>query len=484
MNQQGFHSYLTNLIGEFAYLLPELTLIIGSLLVVLFDLIYGRGKQAQIKTMLTLLVLAVTAMVVPMMTVEGYYLNEILFQDSTTHSLKYLFLFIAGASLLFPNSKRQSETGEYQFLILMIVLGGFFLIQVRNLLLFYVALELVSITSYVLISFAFGRKGFEAGIKYLLFGAMSSGLMLYGLSLIYGLIGGLEISQIAEVYMQGYDTTWLNLSLLLFMVGIFFKLSVVPFHIWSPDVYQAGPISAVALISVLPKIAVLVFFFHFTQSIAVLGYNIFDWKQVLSAIALISMFVGNLSALLQDNAKRMMAYSSIAHAGTLLIAIVVGSDFAYEAMLFYAVVYGVMNIALFYFIDWMEENDIQNISELAGLGKQFPLWGVAVTIVLLSLVGLPPTGGFSAKLLIFSALWEEYLKLDQAFLLWLFALGLLNAALSLFYYLKIPFYLFVKPAVADLSPQLSIRRLIYLSIAALVVLVAFFKTDWVLGLMV
>ncbi|MBU2914354.1 NADH-quinone oxidoreductase subunit N [Reichenbachiella agariperforans] len=483
MKQSEFIAYITTLIGEFGYLLPEMTLIAGSLFLVVLDLLYKGTAAATVRTLATLVVLAATSLAIDAAPIEGAYLNGVLAQTAVTPTLKYFFVLMTAAVLLYPNSRVQRRTGEYQYLILMVLLGAFFLIQAQNLLLFYVALELVSITSYVLIAFSFQRKGFEAGIKYLLFGAMSSGLMLYGLSLIYGLSGSLDLAVIPQMVAQSSDPTWLNLALMLFFVGIFFKLALVPFHIWSPDAYEAGPTAAIALISVLPKVAILVFFYQFTQLLDTTDVELFNWQYALSILAIGSMFVGNLSALRQNNAKRMMAYSSIAHAGTLLIGVIVGTAFGYEAMLFYAVVYGVMNVGVFYFIDWMEKNELENISDLAGLGRQFPAVGVCMTVLLVSLVGLPPTGGFSAKLLVFSSLWDVYLQSADSYLLWLFALGILNSAISLFYYLKIPYYLFLKTTNSTQRYRVGAVSVVFLACTALLVLATFFMADLLLEML-
>ncbi|MGL1885254.1 MAG: NADH-quinone oxidoreductase subunit N [Reichenbachiella sp.] len=351
MNELTFNSKVTTLVGEFGYLLPEFCLIVGSLLMVIIELLLP-DKKAGLKTAYVLLVLMITAWAVSVVKVDGDFLNGVLHQNNVIRTFKYVFLATTAAILLFPGSWSLRKRGEYFYLVLMIVLGAFFLIQSNNLLLFYVSLELISITSYVLITFSFSRKGFEAGIKYLLFGALASGLMLYGMSLMYGLTGSLEIDgMITEIIVQ---SEWINIATLLFFVGILFKLALIPMHIWSPDAYEAGPSAVIALISTLPKIAVLLFVFHFIEvgNYDLLQYN---WQALLSAVAIGSLFIGNLSALRQNNIKRMMAYSSIAHSGVLVIGLIVGTAFAYQAMLFYAVVYAIMNVGAFYFADWMEE---------------------------------------------------------------------------------------------------------------------------------
>ena len=482
MKLDSLNNQIQTILDDFGILLPEATLIVGSFVLIILQLIY-KDKGASIKTVFSLFLLGLISLSVSATSISGSYFNGLLSLSQITGLAKPFFIVVTGFVLLFPKGDDLLKRGEYHFLLLMILLGSMLLIQVNNLLLFYLSLEMISMTSYILVNFNFDKKGFEAGIKYLLFGAMASGLMLYGISLIYGLTGSLDIAAIG-VFIENGSTTglWLPLALMLFFVGIWFKLSLAPMHIWSPDVYEAGPTPVVAYISILPKVAVLIFLGQF-----VLNTNLdlldFDWKKIFACLAMLSMFIGNLSALAQTNAKRMMAYSSIAHSGMLIIGIIVGNAFGIQAMLFYAIVYGFMNIGAFYIIDLFHKQGFEKIEDLTGLGRKSPWLGVLAVVIMVALAGLPPTGGFTAKLLIFTSLWEYYQAEGHQYLLWLFGLGLLNTAISLFYYLKMPYYLLIHAGDSTGEIKFSIKDGTIVSIIVFLVLLLFFKADLLLNVL-
>ncbi|MEP2023368.1 MAG: NADH-quinone oxidoreductase subunit N [Reichenbachiella sp.] len=482
MNLSTLDQQLQTILGDFGILLPEAILVIGSFVLIIMQLIL-KDKGSQIKTIFNLFLLGLISLSISSASVPGNYFNGLLSVTSVNGLATPFFILVTGVILLYPRGEALLKRGEYHFLLLMILLGAMLLIQVNNLLLVYLSLELISITSYILVTFNFDRKGFEAGIKYLLFGAMSSGLMLYGLSLIYGLTGTLQIDQIGIFIGQQPDLgLWLPMALVLFFVGIWFKLSLAPMHIWSPDVYEAGPTPIVAYISIVPKVAVLIFFTQFAIS-AQLDALSFDWKMIFAGLAIVSMFVGNLTALNQTNAKRMMAYSSIAHSGMLVIGVIVGNAFGIQSMLFYGIVYGFMNLGVFYLIDIFHQQGFTEIKSLSGLGRNFPLMGVLAVILMISLTGLPPTGGFTAKLLMFTSLWDYYQFDGSQYLIWLFGLGLLNTAISLFYYLKIPYYLFIHSSDEKKEINFSKKDGIIVSIIVFLVLLLFFKADLLLNVL-
>lgn len=477
----SFQNKIESLFGGFVYLSPEITLVIGAVLVVVTQLIQ-QDEKFQFKLGISLITLLISGWMVSCSVVQGEFMNGVLWQSHIIRVLKFFILVITAGILVFPNCRTLLKHGEFHFLLLMIVLGSFMVMQSVNLLVFYVAVELISITSYVLITFNFEKKSFEAGIKYLLFGAMASGLMLYGISLLYGMTGGLEISDLFMVTScQVSSSIWLTMALVMFFMGLFFKLALVPMHVWTPDAYEAGPTPLVALISVLPKVAVLLFFYQFVQ-FSGLSQIPFDWPKLLGVVALLSMIIGNLSALKQTNAKRMMAYSSIAHSGFMIIGVLVGSDLGFQSMLFYALVYGIMILGVFYFIALIEKNGITDIHELVGTGRTAPFLGGTITLIMIALVGLPPTGGFTAKLLVFSSLWEFYSISGDNFMLWLFVLGIINAVISLFYYLKIPYFMFIKQGEGQLL-KVSKSNNLYLSIVLILILLIFFKPELLLNIL-
>ncbi len=472
---RGLNDTISGLIGDFVNLSPEIVLIVGAIGLIIVQLLQDSEKY-QLKWTVSLATLALSGWMVACCRMEGAWMNDLLWHDGTTPLLKYFMLLVTAAVLAFSNTKELIKRGEYHFLIIMIVLGSFMVMQSANLLVFYLSVELISITSYVLVSFNFTTRSFEAGIKYLLFGAMASGLMLYGISLLYGLTGSLDIAVFSSVFSaEGATSLWLIIAIVFFLFGLLFKLAMVPMHIWAPDAYEAGPTPVIALISVLPKIAILVFFMQFVE-LSSMELISFDWKAVLSVLAILSMFFGNLSALRQDNLKRMLAYSSIAHSGFLILGIISGTVLGYKAMLFYLIVYGLMNLGAFYFASLMEKNGIDKVSGLSGMGRSNPMIAVTMVVVMIALVGLPPTAGFSAKLLIFSSVYELFNAQGDSYLMWLFGLGIMNAAISLFYYLKVPYYMIVKEGDSR-KFSVSQKDVAFMGVLSIILLWLFFQAD-------
>lgn len=470
---------VTVLIGDFSVFLPEMVIVLGAIGLIFFELVY-KNTLPRLKTVVSVTVLLIVGKVILETSAEGLYFNGAIQVTSTAIFFKLIFLLVMACVLLYPRQKELLKKGEYHFLLLMILLGSFLLLQVKNLLFFYLALELISISSYILVTFSFTSRGFEAGVKYLLFGAVASGLMLYGISLLYGLTGTLDIIDLSQMSLS---SEWLQLAFWLFFIGILFKLTLVPMHIWSPDVFEAGPTPVIAFISILPKIAVILFaasFFIASHWMVVLP----EIRTVLAFVAMLSLLVGNLSALAQKNAKRMMAYSSIAHAGMLVIGLLVSSDMGYAALSFYALVYAVLNLAAFYLLRLFQHNGFEYISDLAGLGRRKPLIGVLTLVTMIGLVGLPPTGGFTGKLLMFTALWDSFAITNDSSLLWLFIVGLLNAAIALFYYLKIPYFMFLKEPKVDKRLDFSNKDSAILIVLVFIILLSFFKADLLLNLLI
>jgi len=291
--------------------------------------------------------------------------------------------------------------------------------------------------------------------------------------LLYGLSGSLNLSIILA---GNLDSSLHLIAFFLMSVGVLFKLSIVPMHIWTPDVYEAAPTSVVAIFSIIPKLAALVFLMRGVSYITDAEFQIL-FLQAISWMAIVSMFFGNLAAIWQKNAKRMMAYSSIAHAGFLIIGVVVNNQFGLQSIVFYSVVYAFMNLGTFYFIACMERNGLNEISDYAGIGKIIPIVGVSLVILMISLTGLPPTGGFSAKFLVFSSLWSSYETSQHGFMLWLFIFGLINTVIALFYYLKIPYVSIFKTKKNENTIVFSMKDKLTLLLISFLILAAFFKAD-------
>nr|MBP6386949.1 NADH-quinone oxidoreductase subunit N [Pseudarcicella sp.] len=362
------------------------------------------------------------------------------------------------------------------------VLGLYLLTMSVNLMMVYLSLEIVSIASYIFTLFEKDKKASEGAIKYILFGAVASAIMLYGMSLLYGITGSLVyISPEFSRGLAAVKPVVSTIAIILSLAGFLFKLSLAPFHIWTPDVYQTAPTPIVSFFSIAPKIGVFLVLMRFVESINI------DIQYILIFIAIATITVGNFSAIWQQNTKRLLAYSSIAHAGFMLVGIIASSKAGSEAMFFYITTYLFANFAAFYLIDLAEsnsseKNDFSSIELLKGLGLKNPFYGITMVFVMISLAGLPPTIGFIAKLNIFSSLWETAQRSNQTALTTLFIFGLMNTAVALFYYLKIPYYLFFKKANSDSTFKLSLGQKIVLMLFILPLIALMFSPNSLLDL--
>jgi NADH-quinone oxidoreductase subunit N len=371
---------------------------------------------------------------------------------------------------------------EYAALILSIVLGSHLLLMSNNLLMVFLSLEIISISSYVLAGFNSDRKDSEGSLKYFIFGSVASAIMLYGFTILYGAAGTLDFSshEFTQQIIKS-NSTVVTLAGVMAMAGFLFKISAAPMHSWAPDVYESAPIPVVAFFSVAPKLAGIGILAKFVIAINISGQSAADWQAIVCAVAILTLTIGNFAALAQRNAKRMMAYSSIAQSGFLLVGIAALIPQGLHFMLFYATVYSAMNFLVFTYILSAEENGIANLSDFEGLGKT-SFWPQFFLLVgLISLTGLPPTGGFTGKLFIFSSLWESYQLTSKPIVLWLLIFGLLNTVVSLFYYLKIPYYAFLKEGkTSEKQNFITLENLLGL-ILVLLLLAVFFIPGLLMG---
>ncbi|MBI5779817.1 MAG: NADH-quinone oxidoreductase subunit N [Planctomycetes bacterium] len=435
-----------NNLESLKYFLPEIVLVGGAVFVVLFDLIAGRRKLIPY---ITLWVLVVSFYVSANMLAQG--VDSSLFEGTVrlngfTLFFKLLFCVAAGLTVLFSISKQKEHQGiEYYALLLISTLGLFILSSANDLLMIYLGLETVSICSYLLVASLKGTlKSSEAGLKYVIYGAMASGIMIFGMALFYGLYGTLSLPDLANAVTNTpkFGPGILTLSAALFMVfvGFGYKIAAVPVHMWCPDVYEGAPTEITAFLSVAPKaagFAILIRFF-FNLIPAVPELNIPNsaqfqnyWQTIMAVISVLTMTVGNLAALHQTNLKRLLAYSSIAHAGYILMGLVVLTQGGMQAMVLYLPIYLFMNMGAFFVVYIIERLTGQvDISEYEGLGWRMPFLGVLMAIFLFSLVGLPPLAGFIGKLYLFAAVIDAH---------WykLAILGVLNGVVSLYYYARI-----------------------------------------------
>jgi NADH-quinone oxidoreductase subunit N len=436
---------LQHIFDSARWLLPE-GIIAGSLLTVLFTglfVIQNRFLVLKAVVLLTYLV-ALTLLVFSPAATELLF-GGMLRTDLFSTFFKLLFLTGGLITVLISHEDEKKPT-EYFLLIHATVLGACLLAMSLNFVMILLSLELISLSSYLLAGFGSGKKSAEGGLKYFLFGSVATACMIYGMSLLYGISGSLDFTS------DGFLNAAIRSPSLLFVLGgllalggFLFKIAAVPFHLWAPDVYQSAPTPVVAFFSVVPKLAGFAILSKFALAMHAFGQSPLQWQLIISLIAILTILVGNLSALMQTNAKRMMAYSSVAQSGFLLIGLAGMHMEGIQFMLFYSVVYLIMNFLVFHTLQQFEKSIGENpIPAFAGLGKAL-LWpSLAMLIGLISLTGLPPTAGFTAKLLIFSSLFQSYEQSSNLLLLVLFIVGLVNTVVSLFYYLKIPYHLFMK----------------------------------------
>ncbi len=438
---------------------PELMVLATLLVVLVFDLIFKQKK-----TFIPYIALAgLVATFFFLINQFGISQTAFITSEETQFGMFSLdpfstffkFIIVVSSFLVILMSISSSEiknvnsrSGEYYTLIFGMILGMMFLASANDLILIYISLELLSLSSYVLAGFLKkDRRPSEAAMKYLIFGSISSAIMLFGISLFYGLFGTTNLNEIASFgSVSGMETITLTISTIFIFAGIGYKISSVPFHFWTPDVYEGAPIPITAYLSVASKsagFALLVRFVRvgFTNTTLENGFWMlldgFDWQLFLTIIAIATMTIGNLIALWQDNLKRMLAYSSIAHAGYLIAALVAFNNESLLAILVYFTFYLLMNFGAFYVIMVVKnKHNTEDINDYDALGTTSPFLAVVMTFFLFSLSGVPPFAGFIGKLYIFIALVD-------AKLLVLAVIALLNSTVSVYYYMRVLKHMFL-----------------------------------------
>lgn len=481
---------LPQLLQHLAVLTPEVFLTAAFLLVVTVDLVREKSREPNGGSLypLTLGLVAVTGWLVWKEEGSGFLFGRMLVLDGQAVFFKLLVTLAAAAMLAHAWALRYRFAGELHSLLLALLLGLYLLTMAVNLLTIYLAVELVSLVSYVLTALHRDRRGAEGAVKYALFGAVSAAVMLYGMSLLYGLTGTLDVTDPGFTRALAQTNPFaVGVALVLTLGGLLFKIAAVPFHLWNPDVYEAAPTPIVSFFSVAPKAAAFLALMRLESILPV------DWAGWLAVVALASIAVGNFSALWQRDARRMLAYSSIAQSGFVLIGLAAASDFGLRSATFYLGAYLFATMGAFLLLDllvkvaptadaqssWSEQP--YHFTRFSGLGLRQPALGVAVVLVMISLVGLPLTAGFSAKLLVFSALWETYQQTERTLLGALLLFGVFNAAVSLVFYLKLPFLLFFRnqpdaPAV----PRPTLGQWVVLAALVVPVVVLFLRADWLM----
>jgi len=427
-----------------SYIVPELVLTATILVLFLGDLAVRHkdrlGELGLIGVAVSLFMVARLSHVD-----DAYLFNRMIVHDQFAVFFKVVFALATLATIWMSlGSKEVQRTyqGEYYGILVASALGMYFMASASNLLMAYLSLEFVSLTSYVLTGFLrHNRRSGEAALKYLIYGGVASGAMIYGMSWIFGLTGSMDYAGINAALASGAaNPLALFIAIVLTLAGFGYKISAVPFHMWAPDVYTGAPIPVTAFLSVGSKAAgfalLLRFFFPALSTLGEAGrWQVLggvDWPQLVLVLCMVTMTLGNLAALQQDNIKRLLAYSSIAHAGYMLMGFVVLSDEGLRAVLFYLITYYLMNIGAFLIVmivaNTTGREDVEGFRGLAWRGGGLP--AVAMAIFLFSLAGIPPLAGFIGKFYLFAAVIRE-----QYYALALIA-GI-NSVLSLYYYARI-----------------------------------------------
>jgi len=427
-----------------ALFIPELTVVVFAILVILLDL----GVRQKVVLRAVSLVGLVIAGGVSVAMWGGSYpaiFNNMLAVDNFALFFKLLFLGIAFLVILASAdyvAKFTRFQGEYYALILLSTLGMMLMAATTDLISLFVALELTSISLYVLVGFLKDRKSTEASLKYLLLGALSSAVLLYGMALIFGFTGKTQLGEIAQVLQAMSPAVLLAspallLGIVLLIAGFGFKIAAVPFQMWVPDVYEGAPTTVTAYLSVASKaagFAIILRVFFSAFDIPWLSQN---WGMIFAVLAVISMIIGNVVALPQTNIKRMLGYSSIAQAGYLMVGLATlgfspaADVLGQSVIMFFLVSYALTNLGAFIAVIAISSKlDSDLIADYAGMGKRAPVLALALTFCLISLIGMPPAAGFMAKFYLFSAAVQHNL-------LWLVVIAVLNTVISAYYYLRV-----------------------------------------------
>lgn len=450
-------------------ILPILTLAGFGMIVLLVDILSSRklGEKNLLAylSLMGIIVAAILARNSAGTTLFSF--NESFAIDNYSLFFNFIFLLSTGLVILISHSyikREEINHGEYYALILFSTIGMMLMASGADLLNIYIGLEVMSISIYILTGFKRSKLiSNEASLKYFLLGAFATGFLLYGISLVYGSTGAINLKQIAGFIADkgSISNPLLLMGMALIIIGLGFKVASVPFHAWVPDVYEGAPTTITAFMSVGPKAAAFAAFLRILMT--AFGSTHYEWQKIIYILALLTMTVGNVVAIAQTNLKRMLAYSSIAHAGYLLIALVAANDMGVSSVLFYILAYTFMNIgALAVVIIVSQKGDeFLQIHDFAGLGFKHPGLAVAMSLFMLSMAGIPPTAGFVGKFYIFSAAIKSgYIGLA--------VIGVINSVISVFYYLRIMVIMYMKEPTRDFNP-LTLSPLIVVAIVLSVI---------------
>jgi len=419
------------MINNLNILLPEIFLTLSIFSILMLG-VFIKNSFNLIFNLSSIVIIITIAIILNRPNFEEKIFLDSFIRDAFSNFFKILILI---SSLFVLNTSKhyiidmKLDKFEYPVIILLSILGMFFMVSSNDIIIFYLGLELQSLSLYILASIDRDNlKSSESGIKYFVLSALSSGLLLYGCSLLYGFTGSTNFDLISNELNK--ENTGAIFAMVFILVGLAFKVSAVPFHMWTPDVYEGAPTSITSYFAVVPKVAglaVLIKFMFIPFSNILL-----EWQTIIIFISIASMILGAVAAIGQKNIKRLLAYSSIGHVGYALAGVATGKISGYESAIVYISIYVIMNIGIFSCLYLLKKDGVykENISDLSGVSKKNPLLAIAFLIILFSLAGIPPLGGFFAKFYVFTAVLEQKMYT-------LAIIGLLTTVISAFYYLKI-----------------------------------------------
>ncbi len=426
--------------ADLTLILPEIVLAAFAILGLLGAVYTGKDALAPALTWATSALFVLVALWVGLAEPETHYGFGGMFIDDSFARFAKVTLLLSAAAVLAMSEGYMSNRGllrfEYPVLVTLAVVGMMMMVSAGDLMSLYMGLELQSLALYVVASLRRDSiKSTEAGLKYFVLGALSSGLLLYGASLVYGYSGTTLFSGIIQTTVSGDVSIGLLLGLVFLISGLAFKVSAVPFHMWTPDVYEGAPTPITAFFATAPKVAAMALFARLLHD--AFGNAVSDWQQVVALISVLSMFLGGIAAIGQNNIKRLMAYSSIAHMGYALMGLAAGTVLGVQAMLVYLAIYVTMNVGTFAFILMMERDGqpVVDVTSLNMYSKREPGKALAMLVLLFSLAGVPPMLGFFGKLYVLRAAYDGGLA-------WLAIAGVIASVIGAFYYLRIVFYMY------------------------------------------
>ena len=452
--------------SNFHSILPEFILFISGMLLLMYGAFVKNKNSSNLNilTLLTIFIASISLLFVPDKSsiASNTFINSLL-----TKYIK-LFILILAFLVIYISSnylkKNQIYFFEYPVLLIFSILGMLVMISANDLIILYISIELQSLSLYVLVALRRGSiKGSEAALKYFILGSIASAVILYGCSMVYSVVGATNYEIIKHFSDQSFDNLILSLGLVLIISGIAFKLSAAPFHMWTPDVYEGSPTSVTTVLITLPKLAALIVLVNLL--LYPFQNQTITWVPIIIIISILSMAIGSISALKQDNLKRLFAFSTIANIGYVMIGLASVNDEAIKASFLYMFIYTLATLGVFSFIMILRREDRQlvTVSDISGLSRSKPLLALSVAILLLSLAGIPPFGGFFGKLLIFTVAIE-------AGNLYLAIAGVIFSVISAYYYLKIIKTMYLDESSEELNYNLDQKQLFIIILMAFLML--------------